>query len=51
MHGMKHLVFFLYLATKDSSKETADIDLDFNLQCSIYNLIFTYELFVDLSSL
>lgn len=30
-------------------KEFADKDLNINLQCSIYILLFTYELLVDLS--
>lgn len=39
---MRHLFVCMYV------NEFADIDLNINLQCSIYNLLFTYELLVDL---
>lgn len=48
MHEMIHLDIFFAFSHK---RKIAEIYLDLNLQCSIYNLIFTYELLVDLSSL
>lgn len=41
--AIRHLFVCMYV------KEFADVDLNIYLQCSIYNLLFTYELLVDLS--
>lgn len=40
--AMRHLFVCMYV------NEFANIDLNISLQCSIYNLLFTYELLVDL---